>query len=50
MARAAQADHEPMHSDLHLHLAKALVAERTPPRHPRPRTVRPGLLARIRHA
>ncbi len=38
-----------MHSDLHLHLAKAIVAERLPPRHPRPRTVRRGLLARLIH-
>jgi len=37
-----------MHSDLHLHLAKALVAERVPPPHPHPRTARRGLLARLR--
>ncbi len=40
----------PMHSDLHIHLAKAIVAERVPPRHPQPRTVRRGLLALIRPA
>ncbi len=39
-----------MHSDLHLHLAKALVAERLPQRYPQPRTVRRDLLARLRHA
>ncbi len=39
-----------MHSDLHKHLAKALVAERLPPHHPLPRTVRRGLLARLLHA
>jgi hypothetical protein len=47
---AAQADHVAMHSDLHQHLAKALVAERLPPRHPQPRTARRGLLALLRRA
>jgi hypothetical protein len=42
-----------MHSDLHLHLARALAAERVPPRHPVPRVVRGprrGVLRRIRPA